>query len=182
MQKLLVSLVGLLLFSCSGPKVVSTEVADNIKWSNFKTFDFYNTEASGDTGAGRFASSIALLKQTITAELQEKGLRQKSSAPDLLVNLGVVVKEKVQTRETNFANDAPKYIGQRRYSWKSQEVEVGRYREGTLSMDIVDPRENMLIWKGVVESIVLNNDNKLQKSIQEGVTKLLQNFPRPLRR
>lgn len=177
MKKLIIIVLSILFFSCSSPRVVRTERADNITWSNYRTFDFYNVEATGDTIASLFTSRIGLLKQSISDKLQKNGLRQSATNPDLLVNIGLVVNEQVQKRQTTFPSDAPRYVGQRRYSWRSQEVVVDKYRQGTVTLDIVDSKQNMLVWKGVVEGVVPEKEEKVQRAIEEGITKLFQGFP-----
>jgi hypothetical protein len=89
----------------------------------------------------------------------------------------MVVREQLETRQTNFQQDAPRYMGQRRYSWKSEEVETGRYNEGTISVHLVDGKENKMIWKGVVESVVPRREEKIQQAIRESIQKLFTRLP-----
>ena len=38
----------------------------------------------------------------------------------MLINIGIVVEEKIQTREMNLRTDPPMHIGQRNYKWESK--------------------------------------------------------------
>jgi hypothetical protein len=67
-------------------------------------------------------------------------------------------------------------VGQRNYSWKSEEVEVGRYKEGTVTVHLVDPNNNKLMWKGVVQGVVPSNKSNLSSTIQEGMEVLFSNL------
>jgi hypothetical protein len=87
------------------------------------------------------------------------------------------VNEEVQTRQTDFRTDAPRYLGQRNYSWKSQQVEVGRYREGTVTVHIVDRKQNKLVWKGAVQDIIPQKESRVEKTITKGVEKLFAEYP-----
>ncbi|QMU30321.1 DUF4136 domain-containing protein [Adhaeribacter radiodurans] len=118
----------LALLSCSSTRVANIQAADNFVLSNYKTFNFYEITANGEPVNPQFNNRIDILKSTIQQQLTSKGLTLSQTNPDLLVNVGIVTTEKVQTRQTDFRTDAPRYIGQYRYSWKSQQVEVGRYR------------------------------------------------------
>jgi hypothetical protein len=160
------------LLACSGVNVLETEADEDFQLSRYTTFDFFQLEASGDT-AENFSRNVSLLRQSITRELESKGLERTSVSPDLLVNIGIVVEEKVQTRETTI-REAPIYIGQRRYHWQSEEVEVGRYREGTVTVDLVDRAENKMVWEGVVEGVIPQKQEKLQERINEGVEALFE--------
>lgn len=68
------------------------------------------------------------------------------------------------------------YIGQRNYSWKSEEIEIGSYREGTATVHIVDAAAKKMLWRGVVQDILPDKEAKLDKTIQEGARYYLHNF------
>jgi hypothetical protein len=85
------------------------------------------------------------------------------------------VKEKTQTRQTTI-NEAPLYIGQRRYQWRSQEVPVGTYQEGTVNLHIVDAQRNALIWDVAISS-VLNRQQVTPVQIGEAISKVFAKFP-----
>ncbi len=166
------------LVACSGMKVLNTEAADNIDLYQYKTFDFYRVRASGDTVNSLFNERIEILKEAIGNEMVKRGYTQSSSHPDLLVNIGIKIKEEVQTRQTDWRTDgAPRYVGQRNYSWKSEEVEVGRYREGTASVHLVDAAQKKLVWKGTIQGVVPENQNRVQTEVQKGMKRLFEKFP-----
>jgi len=165
------------LAGCSSSKVLKSEKSDGVDFSKYKTFDFYKVEASGDTNSQKFNESIVKIEDAITIKLQKFGYLLSKTNPDLLINVGVVVREEVQTRQTDYITDAPRYIGQRRYSWKSRDVEVGRYREGTVTIELVDRLQNKLVWRGIIEDIIPPKDSRLEKAIKKGVEKLFASYP-----
>lgn len=167
----------LLLTACSPVRIVGTEGDTNFRLSNYSTFGFHETEGAAESLGQEYLDRLALIKQEVAAQLQNRGLAMATTEPDLLVNLGVVVNEQVQTRETDFRTDRPRYIGQRRYSWRSEEVEVGRYNEGTLSMHLVDRRRNEMVWQGAAESVMPKSERKIQNRIREGVEQLVGRVP-----
>jgi hypothetical protein len=162
---------------CTGPRLLSSNAAEGVDLSSYKTFDFYKVEASGDTITGRFSGAVPKLEDAIALEMQKYGYLMTKTDPDLLINIGVVVDERVQTRQTDYRTDAPKYIGQRRYSWKSEEVEVGRYRQGTVTIDLVDRVQNKMVWNATVRDVLPAKEAKIDESIKEGVEKLFEKFP-----
>jgi hypothetical protein len=157
---------------CSPVKIINTEPAAGFALSNYKTFDFFKTESSGDISP-QFNERIELLKTEIGKQLVARGLHQGSEDADLLINIGVVVEEKIQTRETDFRTDA-RYMGQRNYSWKSEEVEVGRYREGTITLHLVDRIKNAMVWRGAANGIIPEKDAKVKETIAIGVEELVK--------
>ena len=167
----------LLLASCSPVIEVATAPAADFKLSDYKTFAFYEVDASGDGLGPAYQPQVDYLQQEITKQLESRGLTRAASDPDLLINLGVVVNEEVQTRETDLRSDPPNYIGQRRYTWRSKEVEVGRYKEGTVSVHLVDSDRNELVWQGTAEAILRSKPAKLQAQIAEAMEKLFSQVP-----
>ena len=122
----------------------------------------------------RRPENVDHLKAAITRELEAKGLSQ-SDDPDLFVNIGVVVKEEIQTRETDVRTDMH-YLGQRNYSWQSQEVPIGTYNEGTVNIDLVDAAKNERVWEGSASAVILKNNDKMQKRIDSGMKKAFKKF------
>lgn len=171
------SIIILLFASCSSTKVLNTETGDVGDINAYRTFDFYQVQASGDTASQIFAERITQLEDAIAIEMQHHGYLLSKTNPDLLVNIGIVVNQEKQTRQTDFRTDAPRYIGQRRYSWKSEEVEVGSYREGTVTVHLVDSKQNKMVWKGAVQDVIPRKESKIQKTITAGVKKLFSRFP-----
>jgi hypothetical protein len=153
-------------------RVLNTDSMPGFALANYKTFNFYEVTTETEGTDAIFASRMNILKTEIQQELAKKGLTLSQQNPDLLVNIGIVTRQKVQTRQTDFRTDAPRYIGQRRYSWKSQEIEVGRYREGTVTVHLVDNAKNTMVWKGAAKAIIPKKDDRLQKTVENGVAKL----------
>lgn len=168
--------MSVLLISCGGPKLVSNNAAPGIDIGKYRTFDFYKLDASGDTIPGKFRERSALLQDAIASQLSSRGFTRSSEKPDLLVNIGLVVKEEVQTRTTDI-RDAPRYMGQRNYHWESEEIEVDRYRVGTATIDLVEAASNALIWTAAVEDVIPEKDDKVAAAINKGVAEMFSKFP-----
>ncbi|WP_234733926.1 DUF4136 domain-containing protein [Tellurirhabdus bombi] len=163
-----------LLTSCSTSRVVKTEAADSFDLSRYKTYNFYSVETTGDTVTGLIRPQVDQLKAAISRQLEARGLKQVAPQPDLLINIGLAVNEKVQTRQTSLLTDPPNYIGQRRYSWRAQDVEVGRYKQGTVDIHLVDRARSEMVWQGVVEGVLPDNPEKRQQRIEESMVKLFK--------
>ncbi len=84
----------LLLAGCSSSKVLKTEKSEGADFSSYKTFDFYKVEARGDTNSQKFNENIEKLEDAIAIKLQKFGYLLSKTNPDLLINIGVVVRKK----------------------------------------------------------------------------------------
>jgi uncharacterized lipoprotein len=166
--------------ACSSVRVSNIESAADTDFTKFKTFDFYKLTASGDTTSKVFDERVAVLKSAISAELGKRGYTQSSSNPELLVNIGIQVEEKAQTRETDWRTDARyRYMGQRNYSWKSEQVVVGYYREGTVTVHVVDAAKNSMVWKGTVKDILPGKASKIEDVAKAAMKALFDRYPVP---
>jgi hypothetical protein len=162
--------------ACSAPQVAKTTTVPGADLSKYKTFGFYEVKATGDTLPAFFNERVGYLKEAITNELTKKGY-QKSAQPELLINIGIVVNEEIQTRETNWMTDGRyRYTGQRNYTWKAEEVEVGRYRNGTVTLHFVEASSNNMLWQGTVEKVIPDRKDKVVQVINEGMGKLFAGF------
>ena len=142
--------------------------------AQYQTYNFLDFDTQILVDIEKRPENVDHLKAAISRELEARGLTQADN-PDLFVNIGVVVKEEVQTRETNARQDA-RYLGQRNYTWQVQEVPIGTYNEGTVTIDLVDAARSELVWEGSTSAVILKNNNKMQKRIDSGVKKAFKRF------
>ena len=177
MNRLLVICTAL-LFGCNSTKILQNEVAPGVDFTKYKTFDFLKTEASGDTIPGKYDEGITLVKEAVANEMTKRGYQRSSQNPDLFINLGIAVKQRAQTRETNWRTDGRMaYIGQRNYKWKSEEIVVGYYKEGTLDLNLVDAAANKMVWKATVKDILPEKSKNLPSTINAALASLFSRFP-----
>lgn len=167
MKSLAVLAFAATLAACSPVKIVNIDKADEFSLTNYKTFDFVDIDVSG-VNSPSFNQRVEWIKDEIMKQLVQKGLTQTSASPELLLNIGIVMEEKAQTRETTLM-DAPTYMGQRNYHWESQEVVVNHYHEGTVTMDFVDSKTNARVCEAVASSVVFKNESSGKKNIANGV-------------
>ncbi|QJW92285.1 DUF4136 domain-containing protein [Spirosoma taeanense] len=163
------------LGSCSRYRIIRNQTDNSATWSSYRTFAFVDTNRIEATPRDTYQAAVAQVKQAVANELARRGYQQTTDNPDLLVNLGTVVKEKTQTRPTTIY-EAPLYIGQRRYSWRSQDVPIGTYQEGTVSLHVVDAQRNALVWDVAVSS-VLNQRRVTTDQVSEAVARVFEKFP-----
>ncbi|TVR18254.1 MAG: DUF4136 domain-containing protein [Balneolaceae bacterium] len=95
------------------------------------------------------------------------------------MNIGIVAEERDQVRETGLATDPAtfNYIGQRRYTWQSEEIKIGTYRQGTVTIHLVDAARNEAVWVGISERVIDEREERLQRTIREGVKEMFEKIP-----
>lgn len=169
----------LLLGACSPAMRVTSDFDQNVNFSQYKTFNFYNLKTSGSVSqlnAERIADAIR-------AELVAKGMQEVNSNPDLMVNAVTIVKEKQQvSATTNYYGYGGLY---RPYGyWGGMGMGSGYttvntydYKDGSLTIDIVDAKTNKMVWQGTGNKEIDKSPKDPDAAIKEGVKGILANFP-----
>ena len=161
-----------LLSSCSTVKIDRVQKEADFSLANYKTYDFQVAKLDMEK-LSEYSKRVNWIKEELIKQLELSGLERSADNPDLILNVGLMVEEKVQTRETDFGTDAY-YMGTRNYSWQSEEIEVGRYDEGTFTIDFVDTKDNTLKCMGVAKGVKVKKDESAHKNIAKGLEKLFK--------
>jgi hypothetical protein len=164
-----------LVSGCSSVRIVQTEAAPEFNLSEYETFGFFQVESDADT-IPDFIRRVDLVKESVAEELELKGLKQTDDQPDLMINIGIAVVEKMQTRETDIRSDAPRYAGHMNYGWESETVEVGKYNVSTVVLHLVDADDKVLLWEGIAQGVMLEKDKQAKKNIESGAKRLLKDL------
>jgi hypothetical protein len=169
--------LSLVFKGCTPVRVVSSNLKPGTTIKSYQTYNYMDISFKNEAFTELNSEGIQILKTAIDQQMQERGFT-KTQNPDLWLNIGIVIEDKVQTRQTNI-RDAPLYIGQRNYSWRSKEVEVNRYKLGTVTLDLVDQQKNEQIWEGVVQGTISNKSEKMKKRVNKGIDKLFNQLSTP---
>ncbi|WP_164674937.1 DUF4136 domain-containing protein [Anditalea andensis] len=179
MKILKTSLLMVVIALGTGCRTTSVTVVedDNRKFSlnHYQSYDFVETRTDG-VFSSEDNMSISLIKDEIVQRMEERGVRRDTVSPELKINLGVQVEERTQTRQTGLVTDPGTftYIGQRRYAWRSETVETGRYRHGTATLHLIDVHRDEAVWVGIVEKILPRREERLRATIRNGVEKTFE--------
>lgn len=169
---LLLFLLG--VFSCGSSRVVvENEQYESFDLASYKSFDFFEIEAPNSENPD-FEKNIAYLEETISKGLVARGLSQSSTNPDLKINLGIKIEDKVQTRTTSLATDPFMYTGQRSYKWESKEVPVNTYKQGSLTVHLVDIKTNEAVWVGTIDKVLPTKSKNNPAAIEEAVAEIFK--------
>jgi hypothetical protein len=155
---LLLAAAALVTGCSSGPQII-TNSAPGFDITSYNTFGFMQPLGT-DRGGVRSLNSQVLIAAT-TRELEMKGLTRDDANPDLLVNFIGATRETLETRPG--ATPTMMY-GRGRYgTWGGYGMTVGtntevvQRTEGTLSVDLVDPTRNELVWEGAATARITDN-------------------------
>jgi hypothetical protein len=167
----------LVVCGCATGPALRMDMDPSANLQSYKTFAFFEPLS---TDGGQYQTLVSSrLKQATRAQLERIGYVYSESEPDLRVNffLKIVNKQEVRTSGSGYYAYRSRYYG----TWSSYPyVDTIDYREGTLSVDLVDAKRNQLIWQSVAEGEV--QDEALKNpgpALDAVVTRMFSNFPYP---
>jgi hypothetical protein len=173
---LIAVLAWVILPSCSPTRViVEKNQYQDFKMSNYSSFDFAQIDTPNDSLVP-YEEIVGILKEKIALGLEERGFVRDSSNPELRVNLGVVVEDKVQTRTSNVTTDPFTYAGERKYYWERREIPVNSYRKGSLTVHFVNNSGDVLVWAGTISEVVPKKREKQLTTMQTVVNKVFKHL------
>lgn len=195
MKKLLgIGIVGMLLAlcGCSPYALVNSEVYNDANLAAYKTFRIITPE-EGKTPPGMAMVTYYNIAAAIREQMVERGYTEDAQSP-LLINIGLTVQKELQT-EPLMQNYYPYYgpypvplyspffMYPRQYYWpnyQNAQVITGIYREGVLTMDMVNIDKKLPLYSASVATILNGNSQgsfRNLKGIAEAVQTLFSRFP-----
>ncbi len=200
----LIALVAALssLTGCSPYSLVNSETYNNADLAAYRTFHIV-TPADGQLPPTMTMVTYYNIAAAIREQMVERGFTEDPNSP-LLVNIGLTVKKEIATEPlipptamppqppfgpwgAPFYNGMyPAFVYPRAYYWPSYysnaQVITGIYREGVLTMDMVNIQQKVPLYSSSVATILDDGDTQFRnlKGITEAVKVLFSKFPVPL--
>ncbi|MCM1293576.1 MAG: DUF4136 domain-containing protein [Bacteroides sp.] len=202
--------IALLLTQCSPYSLTFSETYNASELQQFNTFRIV-TPDEGSLPPGMTMVSYYNIAAAIREQMVERGYVEDPNS-NMLVNFGLTVrKELVNTPYTTTVQTpvpapvpallppppspgapvngvVPYFIYPRAYYWPNYTTVTqwvpSLYREGVLTMDLVDMTNHSPIYSASVATILDNGDSQLRdlKGIAEAVQTLFSKFPVPVRK
>lgn len=172
---ILVMLMLLALTSC-GTVNVSNDYDRNVNFQEFKTFAFHkkglNNLKMNDLDKRRVV--VAVQKN-----LEEKGLKMANSekSADLIVNLVAKTQKHVNVDVDPWYNPWLSPWGPYSYGGYWGAPNVRKYHDGVLIIDLVNRKNNTLIWQGMGEGLNLYKLSDKVERIPKAVSEILKYYP-----
>jgi hypothetical protein len=178
------------LFSaCANTPTIHRDTNPAATFSSYKTFGFLSPLA---TDKFPYESLLTQhLKDATRQAMESKGYVFSTSAPDLLLNFYVNIQNKQDVRTTP---SSAAYVGYGYpggyYGYRSgyyrvyntATIETVNYKQGTLTIDLVDAKQKVLAWTATAESRISNSALKDPgPAIDTLVTNLMAPLPAAVR-
>ena len=136
--------------------------------TDFNTYKTYNFHQKGIDKLEVNDMDKRRILAAIEAQMNAKGFT-KSSTPDLYINVLASSKDKVSIDNGYYGGYwGPYYGGPSR---------VYQYTSGTIILDIIDDKRNILVWQGAGSGLDVSNLNTKGDDIPKAVEEIMVNFP-----
>ena len=172
-----------LMAACASSTNIKSDYDRSVDFSQYKTYGYYSPMGIENPNYSSLLGQM--FRDAIDAQMSQRGY-VKSSNPDLLFNVSARMEDK--TRVTTMSNPGMYgggYYGYRRgmydpwggYGYGTS-THVSQYTEGTINVDMVDPKMKRMLWEGVAIGKVQDkkNDN-LRQDIMTGIAEMFEGYP-----
>ena len=146
----------------------------NIDFSQFKTYSFLPAKVLMKTGIVEDDPDISpLMKKAVKEQLEKKGLVEVSQGGDLQVATLALQTSVPQLEALIFSPYMDANTG-----WGTSPIAtIGRYnREGTLAVNMIDPRTNRSVWLGMATKALGRPSNR-GHDIDTAAADLVKKYP-----
>lgn len=189
------SLLTLIFAACSPYALVNSEVYNNADLSAYTTFRIV-TPDQGKIPPGMQMVTYYNIAAAIREQMVDRGYTEDPDSP-LLINIGLSVRKELQTEPLvpnyypyygpyPYPAWSPFFMYPRQYYWpdyQNAQVITGVYREGVLTMDMVNIDRKIPLYSASVATIMDGQGNARFRNLQgiaEAVQTLFSKYPVPL--
>lgn len=180
-----------LLQACSPYTLVNSETYNNADLADYHTFRIV-TPDMGKLPPGMEMVTYYNIAAAIREQMTERGFTESSQSP-LLINIAVTTRREIQTEPAlppgYFPYNGPFYphwMYPRNLYWQNYysnaQVITGIYREGVLTMDIINIDQKVALYSASVATIINGQGGAYRdlQGIAQAVETLFSRFPVPL--
>jgi hypothetical protein len=169
MKKVILILV---CFSCSNEIIVHTDFDREVEIHRNSTYTWLDDKNIEARNNPFFYNELndKRVKAAVSKQLTGKGYTFSGTGAELIVHYHIVIENRTAIQTDPYGYNYGLY-------WTRKEIDTYRYREGTLIIDFMDSRNCNLIWRGTATSILNNEEQITEATIDAAVSKIFASFP-----
>jgi hypothetical protein len=105
--------------------------------------------------------------KAVESQLVKHGLQKADSDPDVFVVTHALTREDLSIRDWGFG---PFDLGRR-------DIDINKYLVGTLVVDILNAKDEQLVWRGIADGTLSDKPEKVEAKIYQVTEKMFEKFP-----
>ncbi len=190
-----VAAISMLMTGCSPFSLVNSETYNNADLAAYHTFHIVSP-ADGELPPGMQMVTYYNIAAAIREQMIMRGYTEDPTSP-LLINIGLTVHKEIETEPAlppgympyagpYYNGYYPYFMYPRSAYWanyyQNAQVITGIYKEGVLTMDMVNINEKLPLFSASVATILENGNSQFRNltGISEAVQTLFSKFPVPI--
>jgi len=176
LRPVVLAAAAVLLAACATGPEIQQDTNPAAEFARYKTFAYFSPLATDR--AGYESVLTTRLKDATRRMMESKGYVYSEANPDLLLNFFANVQDRHEIRSWPGSMGYYGYRSGWYGGWGVSSVETVTYREGTLTIDLVEPRRKMLVWQATAEGRVSTDARKNPgAAIDAAVTEMMAPLP-----
>ncbi len=170
------ALVSVALLGACATVHAGADFDPNVRLDQYRTYDWGGGDSLpvGDPRLDQNPFFDSRVRAAVELELAARGLKRVTTSPDLLVHYHASVRQRVDVIR---ADEGRGYSSPR----DGKSDMVIEYEEGTLIVDVAEPKAKAILWRGWSQTDVgglIENPREMEKRIRESVRLMMKKFPR----
>ncbi|GIK33610.1 MAG: hypothetical protein AMXMBFR45_16560 [Gammaproteobacteria bacterium] len=169
------------LAGCASGPSIRVDGDPSVNFGAYRSFGFFEPLATDKAGYSTLLT--ARLKDAARREMTAKGYVYDEANPELRLNFNVNLVDKTEIRSSPSVGAGYGYYGYRHglygaWGGYPYDVETTNYKQGTLTIDVVDAVRKALVWQGVAEARITQKIRENPAgAVDAAVTQILAGFP-----
>jgi hypothetical protein len=177
LRNLLLAAAGaVLLAACATGPEIRQDSNPAVNLTSLRTFGFFSPLATDK--AGYETMFTGRLKESTRRSMEAKGYVYSENNPDLLLNFYANVQDRQEIQTSPFALGFYGYRGGMYGGFGTTDIQTVNYKQGTLSIDLVDAKKKVLAWQATAEGRVSSSARRNPgPAIDAVVTEMMAPLP-----
>ena len=171
-----------LMTACASSTNIHSDYDRSVDFSQYKTYGYYSPMGIENPNYSSLLGQM--FRDAIDVQMKQRGY-VKSSNPDVLFNVSARMEDKTRVTTTSdpmmYGGGYYGYRGGMYDPWGGYgygtSTHVSQYTEGTVNIDMVDPRMKRMLWEGVAIGRVQDKNENLREDIMTGVAEMFEGYP-----
>lgn len=176
-----VLLCAALIAGCATGPDIRSDYDRNADFRAYKTFGFVSPLGTDKHGYSSLVTSH--FKSAARTEMEALGYTYSENEPELLVNFFMNTENRTEVRSSPRMSASYSYYGYRSglymgFPIYESQTETRHYKMGTLNIDVVDAKEERLLWEGIAEGKLSQEAlENPRPAIHSAVKQIFQHYP-----
>jgi len=171
-----------LMTACASSTNIHSDYDRSVDFSQYKTYGYYSPMGIENPNYSSLLGQM--FRDAIDVQMTQRGY-VKSSNPDVLFNVSARMEDKTRVTTTSdpmmYGGGYYGYRGGRYDPWGGYgygtSTHVSQYTQGTVNIDMVDPKMKRMLWEGVAIGRVQEKNKNLREDVMTGVAEMFEGYP-----